>query len=95
MNKHPEISPLRRWWRLHFAKRTPGVCRVCGCTNEDPCYNPDYGCCWWDDEKMTLYYGCCWWADEKMTLCSHCAEKSIALDPRTKRCVNSNRPTDL
>lgn len=73
---HPEISPLRRWLRLHFAKRTPGVCRVCGCVNNDPCYNPDYGCCWW--------------ADEKMTLCSHCAEKSIALDPRTNHCVNSN-----
>ena len=78
---HPEISPLRRWWRLHFAKRIPGVCRVCGCTEHDPCYNPSHGYCWWHDAEMAL--------------CSHCANKEIALDPDTVHCVNSNCPTDL
>lgn len=52
-----------------------GVCRICGCTEEDPCYNPAYGCCWW--------------ADETRTLCSHCAEEEIAKDPRTRHRVNS------
>lgn len=55
----------------------PGICRVCGCTEEDPCYHPDYGTCWW--------------ADEEKTLCSHCADKSIADDPQTEHCVNTRR----
>ena len=24
-----------------------GVCRICGCTWGDPCYNPLHGFCWW------------------------------------------------
>ena len=73
--KYHAIGPFRRGWRLHFAKRIPGVCRVCGCTEDDPCYNPQYGYCWWSDDEMTL--------------CSHCAGKDIALDPETVHCVNS------
>lgn len=35
-----------------------GICRVCGCTMDNPCYNPKAGFCWWTDESETL--------------CSHC-----------------------
>lgn len=54
----------------------PGRCRVCGCTNDDPCFNPKHGYCGW--------------ADEAMTICTHCADKEIADDPETVHCVNSN-----
>lgn len=37
----------------------PGVCRVCGCTQENPCYHPIHGNCWWVEPS----------------LCSHCAAK--------------------
>lgn len=61
----------------------PGVCRVCGCTENNPCYHPKYGYCWWVDEDHTL--------------CSHCAEKltigrqhipGIYDDPLTEHCIN-------
>ena len=52
-----------------------GVCKVCGCTDNDPCYHPDWGCCWW--------------ADETHELCSHCADEEIANDPCTQHCINS------
>lgn len=58
-----------------------GVCRVCGCTDDDPCYNPNVGNCWW--------------ADESHTICSHCADKSIADDPETRHCINSDCDDDL
>jgi hypothetical protein len=64
-----------RWVRLVFASREPGVCRVCGCTEKDPCYNPQYGNCWWYDYNTTL--------------CSHCAEWLIFHDPRTVHCIKS------
>ena len=53
----------------------PGICSVCGCTENDPCYHPDYGTCWW--------------ADEEHTLCSHCAEKAVTEDPLTTHCINA------
>lgn len=59
---------------------TKGVCRVCGCTEDDPCHNPNVGNCWW--------------ADETQTICSHCADKKIAEDPMTKHCINSNTEDD-
>lgn len=34
------------------------VCRVCGCSDDDPCLHPDYGPCSWYEED----------------LCSHCVE---------------------
>lgn len=58
-----------------------GVCRVCGCTDDDPCHNPNVGNCWW--------------ADESQTICSHCADKAIADDPDTKHCINSSSDDDL
>ena len=56
---------------------TPGVCRICGCTENDPCLNPGVGTCWW--------------ADEEHTLCSHCANPDIKDDPKTIHCVNSRK----
>ena len=52
-----------------------GVCKVCGCTDTDPCYHPDHGNCWWVDDTHEL--------------CSHCADKVIADDPATQHCINS------
>lgn len=59
-----------------------GVCRVCGCTESNPCYHP--------------LYGICWWVDAEHTLCSHCADTviihgrkvSISNDPNTRHCIN-------
>lgn len=68
---------FRRWFRLVFAKRTPGRCVVCGCTVTNPCHNPKAGLCWW------------WDANE--TLCSHCAKKEIFKDPQTTHRIN-DRP---
>lgn len=53
-----------------------GKCKVCGCTDNDPCYNPKYGTCWWVDDTHEL--------------CSHCADKEIAEDPLTLHCINSS-----
>lgn len=55
-----------------------GVCKVCGCTDADPCYNPKKGYCWW--------------ADDGHELCSHCANKGVYNDPETVHCVNSTIP---
>jgi hypothetical protein len=52
-----------------------GVCKKCGCTDNDPCFNPDWGMCWWVDETHEL--------------CSHCAEPEIAESPATCHCINS------
>lgn len=57
-----------------------GVCRICGCTDNNPCNNPEVGNCWW--------------ADETHTICSHCADKKLAEDPMTKHCINSNTEED-
>ena len=53
-----------------------GVCKVCGCTDNDPCHNPEYGNCWWVDDTHEL--------------CSHCANPEIANHPATQHCINSN-----
>lgn len=52
-----------------------GVCKVCGCTDKDPCYHPEHGMCWWIDDTHEL--------------CSHCADSAIADDPCTQHCINS------
>ena len=69
-----KITLTTRALRLVFAKRTPGRCVVCGCTWDDPCYNPEVGTCWW------------WDANE--TVCSHCADKRIFRDPDTDHRIN-------
>ena len=48
---------------------TPGVCSICGCTEDNACSNPRHGNCWWTDETRTI--------------CSHCAVPEIANDPDT------------
>jgi len=70
------ITKGTRLHRLIFAKRISGVCRVCGCTWNDPCYNPKYGMCWWWDDKESV--------------CSHCANKRIFNDPDTRHCVRNS-----
>ena len=58
-------------------KPVPGVCRVCGCSMNNPCSHPDHGNCYWVEPS----------------LCSHCASKEegglgIKDDPLTKHCIN-------
>ena len=51
----------------------PGVCRVCGCTQRNPCDHPEHGYCYWVEPS----------------LCSHCAEElGIKDDPATEHCIN-------
>lgn len=75
-HEHKKISKIRRWFRLVFAPRHSGVCRVCGCTEKDPCFHPEYGNCWWVDSNMTL--------------CSHCADPKLFQDPATVHRINSS-----
>lgn len=58
---------------IYKSENMYGVCKVCGCTEKDPCYHPEYGFCWW--------------ANDNHDLCSHCAE--IGKDPATVHCVNT------
>lgn len=37
-----------------------GTCKICGCTDENACYHPDFGACWWLDTTHEI--------------CSHCVE---------------------
>lgn len=55
----------------------PGVCRVCGCTEDNPCFHPIHGYCSWVEPS----------------LCSHCATLEeggygIKDDICTEHCVN-------
>lgn len=52
-----------------------GVCKVCGCTDNDPCFHPEHGNCWW--------------ADETHELCSHYADPKIANSPEVRHCINT------
>ena len=40
-----------------------GVCKICGCTANNPCYTP--------------HDGYCWWTDETESICSHCKYDEI------------------
>ncbi len=55
-----------------------GVCKICGCKENDPCFHPDWGMCWWVDDSHEL--------------CSHCADPEIYNDPATTHCINSVVP---
>jgi hypothetical protein len=60
---------------------TPGTCRECGCTENNACTHPDWGSCWWLDEKETL--------------CSHCLELKddpAVTRPRKGRLLTFNDP---
>lgn len=50
-----------------------GKCIVCGYTQFNACYHPDYGSCWWIGEKCLL--------------CSHCANPDIYSDPNTEHAI--------
>ena len=72
-----DVEDIYRW----AAEPVPGICRVCGCTQYNPCYHPEHGNCFW--------------ADDTFTLCSHCASVEegglgIKDDPRTKHCINDS-----
>lgn len=56
-----------------------GVCKICGCRDDDPCFHPDWGMCWWVDDTHEL--------------CSHCADHDIADDPQVSHCINSEPMT--
>jgi ParB family chromosome partitioning protein len=56
----------------------PGVCRVCGCTNETPCEDGGFPCRWVDKEK---------------TLCSACAGKNKKPKTKTKKVSPKARPS--
>lgn len=46
-----------------------GICKICGCTEENACYHPEFGPCWWVDDNQDL--------------CSHCVE--LKDDPAVER----------
>ena len=46
-----------------------GTCKICGCTEYDPCIHPDFGACWWINSDQDL--------------CSHCIE--LKEDPKVIR----------
>lgn len=50
-----------------------GVCKVCGCTWRNPCFNH--------------HHGFCWWANKEQDLCSHCASEAISQDTNTIHCI--------
>ncbi len=50
-----------------------GTCKICGCTEENPCFHPDYGPCWWTDDEEEI--------------CSHCSVDEIKNDPATEHCI--------
>lgn len=58
-----------------------GTCMICGCKDNDPCYNP--------------IHGFCWWADRGHELCSHCADPDIYNDQHTVHCVNTSARQSL
>lgn len=44
-------------------------CKVCGCTEMEPCQHPDHGPCWWVSDTEDI--------------CSHCSIQEIKNDPAT------------
>ena len=50
-----------------------GICKICGCKDDDPCWEPNHGCCWWVDDTHTL--------------CSHCSEEDIVQSDYVVHCI--------
>ena len=70
-----DVEDIYKW----VSEPIPGVCRVCGCTEENACYHPEHGNCFWVDDTFTL--------------CSHCASEQegglgIKDDPETCHCAS-------
>ena len=55
-----------------------GVCRVCGCTNDNACCHPEWGSCWWLDDEQTI--------------CSHCGIDEIKNDNATEHPFDEDLP---
>lgn len=57
------------------------TCKICGCTDTDPCYHPKLGLCWWV-------------ADD---LCSHCQKELTGEIPASSvtHCVNSSNEVEF
>ena len=55
-------------------------CKICGCTETDPCYHPELGLCWWVAND----------------LCSHCQKELAGEIPANSvtHCVNSHKTTE-
>lgn len=49
------------------------TCKICGCTDHNPCFHPRYGFCWWPAFGHDI--------------CSHCLQMAIATDKNTIHCV--------
>jgi len=64
-----DVEDIFKW----VSEPIPGVCRICGCTEENPCFHPHAGTCWRVDPS----------------LCSHCAENlGLLNNPQTIHCIN-------
>lgn len=50
-----------------------GICRECGCSENNACHNHSVGNCYWVDESETL--------------CSHCSSSVLRNDPITCRLI--------
>lgn len=70
VRSYPSLKDIKSKLRYKL-----GVCRYCGCTDNDPCYNPAYGNCWWTNSDHTI--------------CSHCVDDFICNDESTEHCVVS------
>jgi len=61
----------------------PGVCRGCGCTDDEACFDEATG-------------GACYWIDPECTLCSRCARHGHAIAEESQEVqVYSERDADL
>jgi len=56
-----------------------GICKICGCTEDNACNHPDFGPCYWLKADQDL--------------CSHCVE--LKDDPRVERLRPSQRKYEL
>ena len=74
----PLSGKIEDFWKVYEQalsdeekRHETGICKVCGCTWDNACFNPEHGACWWIDETETLcshcYYG---WGKDKGELCN-------------------------
>lgn len=50
------------------------TCEKCGCTDQNPCFHPHWGFCYWPSRTLDI--------------CSHCLSKELEEDPETIHCVS-------
>jgi hypothetical protein len=56
-----------------------GICKICGCTEDNACYHQAFGPCWWLNKDKDL--------------CSHCVE--LKNDPGLKQLNARKRAKNL